>query len=83
MIVKPLGTETTVSTTATTVTDAMLVRIYAANASLITIRNPSDGNAVVGTFTMAAGGIEYVEKDRTHTLEASVDVLCVPVSYKS
>lgn len=82
MIVKPLGEEITLSTTPDTVSDSMLVRIYAANASTITVKNPSD-SSTVGSFTMPSGSVEYVEKMKTHTLEASVDVQCVPVSYKS
>jgi len=82
MIVKPLGEEITLSSTPTTVSDSMLVRVYAANSSVITIKNPSD-NTNVGSFTIPSGGVEYIEKSRSHTLEASVDVQCVPVSYKS
>lgn len=82
MIVKPLDTEITLTATPTTVGDSMLVRIYSANISTITVTNPSD-SSIVGSFTMPSGSVEYVEKYKTHTLEASVDVQCVPVSYKS
>lgn len=81
MIVKPLGSEVAVSTTPSTISDALLVRIYAASASVITIKNASA--ETVGTFTVGSNSVEHVEKAKTDTVEASVEVKCSPVAYKS
>lgn len=79
MIVKPLSSELSF-TAANTVNDAHLVRVYAAADSIVTIAN---GEGTIGTFTVPAGTVEFVEKNRTDTIAGSTTLLCTPVSYKS
>ena len=79
MIVKPLALQLSV-TTANTVSDARLVRVYAASVSLVTIAN---GVGPVGSFTVPAGSVTFVEKESTNTIAGSTALLCTPVSYKS
>lgn len=79
MIVKPLSSELSF-TTANTVNDAYLVRVYAAANSIVTIAN---GEGTIGTFTMPGGSVEFVEKNKTDTIAGSTTLLCTPVSYKS
>ena len=78
-ITKPISAEISV-TTANTVFNAKLVRIYAANDALVTV---SAANAtVIGSFTMPAGDIELVEKNTSDTISANVAVKCCSIGYK-
>lgn len=76
MIIKVKGNAVNV-TTANTVSDSSLVRIFATNAATITIAGET-----AGTFVMAANQVEIVEKLPTDTIAASAAVSCTPVSYK-
>lgn len=66
-------------TTANTVSDATVVRVYAPSASVITIAD--DTATTVGTFTIPAGRVEYVQKQSNYTLAATVAVLCSSVAF--
>jgi len=79
MIVKPLAIEIPV-TSANTVSNGQLIRIYAASLSLVTI---ADSNGDVGSFTAPAGSVTFVEKRPENTISGSATILCTPVSYKS
>jgi len=79
MIVKPLAIEIAV-TTADTVYDGRLIRIYADSVSVITI---ADANSDVASFTAPAGSVTFVEKTSENTISGSTSILCTPVSYKS
>jgi len=79
MIIKPLSSEISF-TAANTVNDSYLVRVYASADSVVTIAN---GGGTIGTFTMPAGSIEFVEKNKTDTVAGTTTLLCTPVSYKS
>ena len=79
MIIKPKAAEMAL-TSANTVNDASLVRVYAASAALITVANEAGANT--GTLTIPAGGVEIIEKDPLGTLTANVSVLAVSVAYK-
>lgn len=74
-IVKVLGSEVDI-TTANTVNDAVLVRVYATNIATITVGSS-------GSFTMPAGSVTFVEKASTDTIEASNTAFAAPVSYKA
>lgn len=76
MIIKVKGNAINV-TTANTVNDASLVRIFATNAATITIAGETNG-----TFNMASNQVEVVEKLPADTIAASAAVSCTPVSYK-
>jgi hypothetical protein len=80
-IIKPVGEELSV-TTADTVENARLVRIYAAAISKVTITN-SDANTTIGSFTVPAGSVTIIEKNREDTVEGTTALLCTPISYKS
>ena len=80
MIIKPHNIEITVST-ANTVYDAPLVRVYASANTLITVEDVT-ANTTISTFTMAENTVEIVEKIKTHSIFGDSDILCVPVSYK-
>jgi hypothetical protein len=77
MIIKVKGPAVSVST-ANTVLDSTLVRIYATNAATITI-----AGTVNGSFDMNQYQVEYVEKVTTDTITASAAVSCTPVSYRA
>jgi hypothetical protein len=79
MIVKPLATELSVSS-ANTVYDAQLVRIYAAANSVVTIAGNSEPT---GSFTLPGGSVVFVEKAKENTIAGTTTLLCTPVSYKS
>jgi hypothetical protein len=74
-IIKVLGDEVDI-TSANTVSDARLVRVYATNVATITVGS-------VGSFTMPAGSVQYVEKASTDTLTASNTAVACAVSYKA
>ena len=76
MIIKVKGNAIN-DTTANTVNESTLVRIFATNAATITI-----AGGTAGTFTMAANQVEIVEKLPADTIAASAAVSCTPISYK-
>jgi hypothetical protein len=81
MIIKVLNEEITVST-ANTVYDSPLVRVYASTETLITIEDTA-ANTTIGTFTMPENTVEVIEKIKTHSISANSNILCAPVSYKA
>lgn len=74
-IIKVIGDEVDI-TTANTVNDTTLARIYATNLSTITVGSE-------GSFTMPAGSVTFVEKAKDDTLTASNTAVAVAVSYKA
>ena len=76
MIIKVKGNAINV-TTANTVSEASIVRIFATNAATITLAGET-----VGTFNMAANILEIVEKQPSDTIAASAAVSCTPVSFR-
>jgi hypothetical protein len=78
MILKPLEEEISF-TSANTVYEAKLVRIYAAANSVVTVIG-ADANT---SFTMHQGSVEIVEKIPTDTIAGTTTLRCTPVSYKS
>lgn len=79
MILKPLQEEISF-TSANTVYDARLVRIYAAANSVVTIASTMNANT---SFTMHQGTVEIVEKLADDTIAGTTTLKCTPVSYKS
>ena len=67
-------------TTANTVSDAPLVRVFAAAAATVTVANTG---GTIGTIKMPAGGVEYIEKEPTDTIAGSGTLSCTPVAYKA
>ena len=80
-IIKPLNIEMTVSS-ANTVYNSVLVRAYAPSDSYVIISDAVSANTI-GTFTMPAGTVEYIEKEKLNTISANTAILCTPISYKS
>lgn len=80
MIIKPIGTELSV-TTANNVAGARLIRVHAAANSIITIANTE--GATIGSFTAPAGSVTIVEKEPLNTIAGTTALLCTPISYKS
>lgn len=80
-IIKPLDLEISVATD-DDVNSARLVRIFATSLSVITVTDPT-ANTVIGSFTMPANSVEYLEKEKAHTISSTAAVKCAPVSYKS
>jgi hypothetical protein len=76
MIIKVKGNAINV-TTANTVSDSSVVRIFATNAATITLAGDT-----VGTFNMAVNTVEIVEKQPSDTIAASAAVSCTPVSFR-
>lgn len=67
-------------TTASTVSDSKLVRIYASANTLITVANTG---GTIGSFIMPTGTVVHVEKEPTDTIAANSSVSCTPVSYNA
>lgn len=81
MIIKVKG-ETANVTTADTVSDSLLVRIYASANTLITVDDPV-ANTTLGSFVMPGGTVEYIEKKTTDTVTANSSVAVTPVAYNA
>jgi hypothetical protein len=81
IILKLRGQQVTANTTATTLSDASLVRVYAAANSVVTVANTG---GTIGTFTIPAGFVEIVAKEPTDTIACSPDdsLLCTPLAYR-
>jgi len=85
-IVKFLGTQVTINTVATSVSNASLVRVNNTNnGANHTITQKSNGDVTIATFTLLfAGGDEsfvYLYKDPTDTIvsdDGSGDVVATP-----
>lgn len=69
-------------TSADTVSDSKLVRIYASANTLITVEDPV-ANTTLGSFIVSGGSVEYVEKKITDTISANASISCTPVAYNS
>ena len=79
IILKPTGEQVDIST-ASTVHDTPLLRIYAPTEALVTYMNAN--NDVIGTMTMPAGFVEIMEKLRSDKLSANTTVWATPLAYK-
>ena len=79
MIVKLLGSETDL-TAATNVGLATVVRVLN-TGSAATVTRKDSGGATIGTITIAANEIVYLEKEASDTLEGGVAFKVVKVAY--
>ena len=66
-------------TTANTVGGAVLVRVYAPSATVLTFANTA---GTYGTYTLGAGMDEVFIKEPADTVAASVAAKCVAIAYK-
>jgi len=76
-IIKPLGAEVTITTTPSSVSDAKLVRLYAAASQKVTIAGTN-----AGSFTMGVDEVAYLEKVPTDTTLSDGSLLVVAIAYK-
>jgi hypothetical protein len=79
MTLKVLAAETTL-TAATNVDLATVVRVLNTSTAAVVTRKDVD-SATIGTFTMAANEVAYVEKEPTDTLEGGAAFKAVKVAY--
>ena len=79
MALKVLAAETTL-TAATNVDSATVVRVLNTSTAAVVTRKDSAG-ATIGSFTLAANQVEYVEKEPTDTLEGGAAFKAVKVAY--
>jgi hypothetical protein len=81
IILQLKGSQVSANTTATTISNASLVRVYAVANSVITVANTS---GTIGTFTIPGGFVEIVAKEPTDTLACSPNdsLLCTPLAYR-
>lgn len=75
-----MSNEMSVSNVANTVNIATLVRVFAANTSVVTVANAN--SIVYGTMTIPSGAVEYISKKYDDTLTASVAVLCTKIAFR-
>ncbi len=66
-------------TAANTVYDARFVRVYAAAESTVTVANTG---GTIGTFTMPAGHVEMIEKEKDDTIAGTTTLACAPIAFK-
>ena len=81
MALKVLAAETTL-TAATNVDSATVVRVLNTGTAAVVTRKDS-GGATIGSFTMVANEVAYVEKEPTDTLEGGVAFKAVKVAYSN
>lgn len=79
MIIKLLATQTDL-TAATDVGLATVVRILNTGSAALVTRKDSDANTI-GTVTLAAGEVAYLEKEPTDTLEGGVAFKVVKIAF--
>lgn len=79
-LIQVLGTEASI-TTATTVGNAHVVRLYHTGGSdtLVTIKN--SGGTTLGTFTLKADEVTFVKKAATDTITCADATLAVSVAF--
>jgi hypothetical protein len=79
IVLKLTGPEVSV-TSANTVGDSVLFRVFSPADALITIRDSSSN--VIGSMTQPSGFVEIMEKRATDTVGANTAIKCTPVAYK-
>lgn len=81
MILKLKSSEVAL-TTASTVSSASVVRVYAAAESVVSLLDTvANGSGVIGTVTMPSGSIAFFEKEPLEQLSASVSVQATSIAY--
>lgn len=78
--IQVLGTEAAVST-ASALNGAQLVRVYNNNGAAVVITIADSESTTIGTFTVAAGAVEYVRKKATDTIAAATSCKMVAVAF--
>lgn len=77
---KLLGSETDL-TSATTVNDAVLVRLYNTDTSGVLVTLKDSEGTTKGTMTVPAGSVNFIQKEHTDTLEGGAAVLAVSIAW--
>ena len=81
MIIKVLSEEAVLSSTADTISDARVVRVYNDSGSDALVTRRDSANTVLGSCTLANGSIQFIEKFGDETLESSANVKATSVAY--
>lgn len=81
MRIRLLASETTL-TSATNVGSATFVRILNTGSAAVVTRKDSSGTTL-GTVTLAANEVAYLEKDPTDTLEGGAAFKAVKIAYSN
>lgn len=79
MLIKVLGSQIDL-TSATNVDTATVVRVLNTGSAALVTRKDS-GGTTIGTVTLAANEIAYLEKEPTDTLEGGVAFKVVKIAY--
>ena len=80
MIVKVLAAETDL-TSATNVSLATVVRLVNEQGSTDVVTRKTNGGTTIGSFTLTANSVTFVEKDATDTLEGGGNIKAAKVAY--
>jgi hypothetical protein len=80
MITKILSTEISLST-ANTVSDARVVRVFNNTGGNILITRSNSSAVVLGTCTLQANSVTFVEKNPSDTLTAAAAVLATSIAF--
>ena len=79
MLIKVLASEIDL-TSATNVGTATVVRVLNTGSAAVVTRKDS-GGTTIGTVTLAAGEVAYLEKDSTDTFEGGAAFKAVKIAY--
>jgi hypothetical protein len=82
MALKVLAAETTL-TAATNVSTATVVRVINTSTAAAVVTRKDSAGATIGSFTMAANEVAYVEKEPTDTLEGGAAFKASKVAYSN
>jgi prophage tail gpP-like protein len=80
MLLKLLSTEQSL-TTANTVADARVVRIYNNTAGTALITRIDEANNAVGTCTLQANTVDFFEKYPSESFSSNVAVLATSIAF--
>lgn len=76
---KMIGPQISV-TTANTVANCNIMRIYAAQVTLVTTAYAN--GTTIGSMTMPAGGVETLVKNYDETVSANAALICTPLAWR-
>jgi hypothetical protein len=80
MLIKPISTEISLST-ANTVSDARVVRVFNNTGGTVLITRTSAAAIVIGTCSLQANSVHFIEKNPSDTLTAAAAVLATSIAY--
>ena len=80
MLTKVLAAEGNLSS-ASNVNTATVVRLYNGHSAAVVVTRKDSGGTTIGSFTLAANEVAYVEKVAADTLEGGTNIKAAKIAY--